>query len=77
MKHIKEFNQFVNEAVKVDIPYNEWEVTTIDGDMGAKLVKAKWKGKYYSAYAYFGPGDEVVDIVDIQPTTKKEYDSFY
>ncbi len=77
MKHIKLFEQFINEAVKVNIPMDEWEITPIDGDMGTKLVAAEWKGKYYSAYATFGPGDEIVELDDLQQVSKKEYEGYF
>jgi hypothetical protein len=64
---------------KPSIPWNriQWEVTPIDGDMGTKLVAAEWGGKYYSAYATFGPGDEIVELDDLKQVSKEEYRGYF
>jgi len=65
----------VNESL--NIPIDKWEETLIDGDMGTVLVATKYNGKYYSAYASFGPRDEIVELDDIREVSKKEYESYF
>jgi len=62
---------------KSSIPLDKWEVTPIDGDMGTKLVAAENGGKYYSAYATFGPGDEIIDVDDIEEVSEREYRGYF
>lgn len=76
MKHIKTFESFTNESTNLNIPYEEWEITTNKVENGW-LAFANYKGKYYKGISQVKPGKDNSEdeITDIEVITKKEYET--
>lgn len=74
MKHIKLYEEFVNEAAEPNIPKSEWEQSSQRAEDGP-WVCAKYRGKYYCAVGIMHSNGDLDYVEDVEEIDKAEYDS--